>query len=308
VVQLQRIYFLVHASIYEAGRGEPEFEAKYPEYIRHEAKVKRRWMRTVLKMQNEEFLAAFSPASDELAGDMESILGPRMLTVRDNIIAQPELWDDLLDEDARQGLGRDIMSMFWRDGYCWSSEALVQPVIARGWAQRLREVLQRRGFTYDPRSVVCEGWGESFEGCVANYCRHLGTYLGLHRPIKLNFPMTVPDAPFLLDARARGAIPLDEDVLLYLWQRSDGLSIGWYHRGLASIGEAPLLADIDVGSMEIEVRGKRTLYWPARDSGVKWREGRLIVPIEGDNFVICKGGTWSEFRKALAEARIRQRS
>ena len=159
MVQLQKIYLLVHASIYEAGKGDPEFEAKYPEYIRHEAKVKRRWIRKVHEMQSDEFLAAFSPASDELVTEMESILGPRMLTVRDNIIAQPELWDQLLDPGARQGLGRDLMSMFWREGYRWSSEGLVQPVIARGWARRLREALQRRGFTYDPRSVLCEGWG-----------------------------------------------------------------------------------------------------------------------------------------------------
>lgn len=307
MVQLQKIYFLVHASIYEAGKGDPEFDAKYPEYIRHEATVKRRWMRKVHEMQSDEFLAAFSPASDELVAEMESILGPRMLTVRENIIAQPELWDELLDPGAKQALGRDFMSMFWREGYHWSSEGLVQPVIARGWARRLREVLQRRGFAYDPRSVLCEGWGESFEGCVANYCRHLGTYLGLHSPIELNFRMTVPDAPFLLNARVRGAIPLEEGVLLYLWQRQDGPSVGWYHRGLASIGEAPLLADIDPGSMEIEVRGKRTLYWPTRDSSVAWREGHLEVPIEGDYFVICKAGTWTEFRKALAGARIRQR-
>ena len=255
-------------------------------------------------MEGDEFLVALSPATQRLASEIESALGTRALIVRDNVISEPRLWDELLDPDAKQGLGRDMMSIFWRHGYRWSSEGLVQPVIARGWASRLARTLGERDMAYDPASVVTEGWGESFEGCVANYCRHLGTYLGLPRPIELNFEMTVPDAPFLLRATLSDRIPLDRSVRLYLWKTSGGNPVAWYHKGLASVGEAPLVSRIGLGSLEVEVRGKRSLYWPTRDSDVKWHDGNLEVPIEGDHFIICKSGREEEFRQSLADASI----
>ena len=304
MLQLRRIYFLIHASIYEAGQGDPEFEAKYAEYIRYERKVRRRWVRAMQTMREDEFLVALSPATQRLASEIESVLGPRALIITDNIITEPRLWDELLDAEAKQGLGRDMMSMFWRHGYRWSSEGLVQPVIARGWASRLAKTLGKRGMGYDPASVVTEGWGESFEGCVANYCRHLGTHLGLPRPIELNFKMTVPDAPFLLGATLSERIPLDRSVRLYLWKTLDGSPVAWYHKGMASIGEAPLVSRIGLGSLEVEVRGKRSLYWPARDSRLRWQDGNLEVPIDGDHFVVCKSGDKEQFRQSLVKASI----
>jgi hypothetical protein len=235
---------------------------------------------------------------------IKSIMGDRGIIIRENIIAHGELWDSLLTPEARIGLGRDLMAMFWRNGFSWDSGPLVQPIIARGWAERIKSELGERGLSYDPATVRAEGWGESFEGCVANYTRYLGGYLGLANPIEIEFEMTVPDARFLLDADLLERIALSHHVHLFLWKLRDGRLAGWFHRALVSIGDAGLFSRIPLGNMRVEVVGKRELYWPVRDSHVGWENGALVVPVEGDHYIIARETGVEEFREALSGAEI----
>jgi hypothetical protein len=233
-----------------------------------------------------------------------SIMGDRGIILQENIIAHRDLWDSLLTPDAKIGLGRDLMAMFWRSGFRWNSGPLVQPIIARGWAERIKSELDERGMSYDPASVRAEGWGESFEGCVANYTRYLGRYLGLSNPIEIEFEMTVPDARFLLRADLLERIALSHDVHLFLWKLHDGRLVGWFHRALVDIGDAPLFSRINVGRMRVEVVGKRELYWPIRDSHVVWDDGNLVVPVEEDHYIIARETGKEEFRDALVGAEL----
>ena len=302
--QVERLIVMVHPAIYSASKGEPEFAAKYFDYIEYEEEVEGRWLEAMGRATEREVLVACSPATEGLRESIRSTMGRMGIVVQDNIINRRDLWDSLLGDEARLGLGRDLMAMFWRNGYSWGSGTMVQPVIARGWAERIKVELAERNLAFDPGSVRAEGWGESFEGCVANYSRYLGRYLGLADPIEVEFEMTVPDAPFLLDAKFLERIPLPKDLRLYLWRLADGRLAGWYHRAFASIGDDPLYSSFELGGMRVEVRGKGELYWPSRESRVSWEEGRLRVPVEGDYYIIGRDIGADGFRDLLAGAEI----
>jgi len=302
--QIDRIYFMVHPLIYESHAHEPEFAAKYQCYIDYEKKIKARWYEKMADMAPNEALVVFM-GPQQLEDDVNSMLGRRGLVVRDVIVQQPELWDELLGPEAKMGLGRDLLATYWRNGFKWTSDVIdLQGVISRGWAERIKKTYAERNLIFAPETVQTEGWGESFEGCVANYVRHLGTYLGLAKPIEVNFEMTVPDARFLLTAEFLERIPLEHSVRLYLWKAADGRLIGYFHKGLAAIADPPLYAEFSRGDMEIELRSKQDeLQWPTPDSDTQSTSGQLKCPVPS-GYVFARGATLDEFRDALTSARF----
>jgi hypothetical protein len=303
---IDRLIVMVHPSIYAASRHVPEFAASRGDYIEYEEMVEERWVEGMRRTTDRDALVACSPATEDLADTISSIMGDRGIILRENIIAHRDLWNSLLTTDAKIGLGRDLMAMFWRNGFRWNSGPLVQPIIARGWAERIKLELGERGMSYDPATVRAEGWGESFEGCVANYTRYLGRCLGLTNPIEIEFEMTVPDARFLLGADLLERIALSHDVRLFLWKLQDGRLAGWFHRALVSIGDVRLFSRIPVGKMRVEVVGKRELYWPIRDSHVGWEDDKLVVPVEDDHFILARGTGEEDFREALTGAELKE--
>jgi hypothetical protein len=279
---------MIHPMIYASHGDEPGFAHTYPELIRLEAEVAARWRGAIQKMGPTEALVVGSPAQQEFAEFVLDRLGERALILTENVTMDPSLWDGLLGPEAREGLGLDLMGMFWRYGYHWNSKELVQPVIARGWAERVRRTLKERGLTFDPRTVESEGWGESFEGCVATYTSFLRTYLGLDLPIVPRFEMAVPDSRFLFGAEQLKIIPLEHEVLLYIFRALDGRMVGWLHRSKPLIAEPAMYAMVEPRGMALEVWDRNRLAWPSRDSEVRWAEGRVKIPVSRTFFILAR--------------------
>ncbi len=300
--EIDRIYFMVHPLIYESSAHKPEFAAKYQCYIDYEVKIKARWYEKMANMAPNEALVVFM-GPKKLEEDVNNTLGRRGLVVRDVIMQQPGLWDELLGPEAKMGLGRDLLATYWRNSFKWTSDAIdCQGIIARGWAERIKKTYAERNLVFDPETVQTEGWGESFEGCVANYTRHLGTYLGLANPIEINFEMTVPDARFLLTAELLERIPLERSVRLYLWEAEDGRLIGYFHKAFAAIADPPLYAQFPLGDMEIELRtGQDELQWPAPDSSSEPSSEQLKCAVPS-NYIFARGVELDDFRDALTSA------
>jgi len=226
-------------------------------------KISFRWFQAIGNMGPNEAVVVGAPnCPKDLEESVEKHLGPRGLVIKDDLIGHPELWQRLSPE-AKADLGRDLLAMYWKHGFAWTSDPLGQPVIARGWAERVKEVFKQRGLTFDPRTVKAEGWGESFEGCVANYGRYMGTYLGLANPIEDNFEMTVPDAPFLLTARFLEKVVLGRNVRLYFWEAQDGRLIALFQNAQAAIGDPVLYAQFPLQGTSLEVRSRMDRpIWP----------------------------------------------
>jgi hypothetical protein len=255
------------------------------------------------EMASNEALVVGSPGcSMELEEFVVQRLGHRGLVIRDVITHQPELWDTLLSDETKTALGKDLLSMYWKHEFQWKSDPLGQPIIARGWAERIKMEFGERGLVYDPDTVRTEGWGESFEGCVANYTRFLGTYLGLANPIEDEFEMTVPGAKILLTARFVERISIDSTVRLYLWEVRDGRFVGWFHKAMAAIGDPSVVARFATAGMSFEIQDRHSVLWPMRDSEIEWEDGDLLVPVRGAHYVIAENADYDQFRGSLGQA------
>ena len=303
--QIERLCVLVHPLCYEPHAGEPDFVAKYADYLDYEGIVKQRWLDRISDMGDGDALVICGNAPNVLE-HARSVIGDRVFVVTDTVTHQPELWDTLLSDEAKAGLGHDLLAMHWRNGFGWDSNTVGQPIIARGWAERIRRTFEERGLAFDPATLQAEGWGESFEGCVANYTRYLGTYLGLTDPIDVRFDLCVPDARFLFDAELQGVVSMDRAVRCYLWTTGEA-QIAWFHRAFAEIGDPKLTAWIAVDDMRIEVRDNRQLLWPGRDSAVEMRDGELGIPVGDRCYVCARNAGPDEFRAAMSCATVTEK-
>ena len=304
VQSIEKIYFMVHPLIYESLADEPDVAAKYRCYIEYEKKIKARWYAAIESMPSNEALVMCT-GPKHLEEFVNTHLGPRGLVVRDAIVQQPELSEELLSPEVKMSLGEDLLAMFWRHGFEWDSNLLVRPVIARGWAERIKQTFAQRGLVFDPETVQAEGWGDWFDGCVAGYTQYLGPYLGLANPIEDNFAMTVPDARFLLTAKFLEMVPLERSVRLYLWKAKEGQLIAWFRKATKAIGEPSLYVQFPLGTMDIEVRrALGELLWPIRETVVEWVDGQLKVPIQdpGGPYIFAEDTSLNELRRTLVNA------
>lgn len=326
---IEKVYFLIHPLIYEPLANDPVTAARFKAYIEYEKIISPRWFHAIAGMRNNEALVVGAPGCPMyLENFVKEHLGSRGLIIRDDLATRPDVWKEL-SPAAKEGLGHDLLAMFWKYGFAWTSDPLGQPVIARGWAERVKNTFRDRGLTFDPNTVQAEGWGESFEGCVANYGRYLGTYLGLSKPIEDNFEMTVPDAPFLLKARFLERFALNHNVRLYLWEGHDGSPIASFLQVQSTIGEPSLFAELPLGSMKLQVKSKTNRpLWPKaeghaqvkpgtppwevdrqeKDSTIMEVGGKLKIPIPSPStdsaYIFSDGVPLAEFRAALLNSAI----
>ena len=345
-VRIEKIYFMIHPLLYRAPYrpqegDDPRAATRYQKYVDYEKKVSQRWFDAIANMGPKEALVVGAGSCPkDLKEHVEKHLGPRGLVIVEDLINHPEQWNQLSPE-AKAGLGEDLLAMYWKYGFAWTSHPLGQPVIARGWAERMKQIFKERNLTFDPKTVKAEGWGESFEGCVANYGRHLSTYLGLTHPIEDDFEMTVPDAPFLLTAKFVERVPLERGVRLYIWEAESGGLIGFFQKAQATIGEPSLFAQFPLGGLKVEVRSrmdrpmwpknlppekgsaaeasanllkkKRMPTWELKrqeeESTIAEVNGQLKVPIPGTlvfdaSYIFAKDTTLADFRAALVNAAL----
>jgi hypothetical protein len=314
---INRLVVLVHPLVWQAGSGREDFAYRYQDYLDYEKIIKDRWWRGIAEMADRPdeilFIGASAPPAD-LADHAVSCLGDRALIMQDSLACSGGFRDDQVNDATKADLGRDLLAMFRKYGFSWKSEEIGQPVVCRMWADEFNRLIRERGMTFDPHTLRAEGWGESFEGCVANYTRHLGTYLGLSNPIENVFEMTVPDYRILHGARFLGRIPLDMHVRLYLWETTTGRQIAWYHKAMASVGNPLLSAQFPLRDMRVEVRSYGELLWPsANETACELDGGHLTVPfhgmgrpISGTHFILAHGAEADEFRAVMAGAELKE--
>ena len=132
--------------------------------------------------------------------------------------------------------------------------------------------VEGRGLSFDPAAVGAELWGESFEGCVPGYGGAFAQYLGLARPPRMRFAMTVYDSRFLSGARHWETIPLAGcDVEAWLFECHDGSGAAMFQarRTAQWIDERRLHLELDDRRIQVCTKGGHTL-WPE----TPWEKGK----------------------------------
>ncbi len=349
-VVIERIRFLIHPFSYRIPRpsgydGSPEARARWNQYVAYENATSQKWFQAIAGLGPKEALvicAARVGCPPDLRAHAEKHLGSRAVVIEEYLDQRSD-FPDQLSIQAKMEIGEDVVAMYQKYGKEWTPQSLSVPIVARGWVERLHLVFNQRGLTFDPKTVRVDGWGESFEGCVANYARFLGPYLGLTKPIENEYEMTVPDAPFLLTARFLEKIPLERDVHLYLWEVADGQLVALFQKARTTVAEPALFAQFPLAGLKIELRDKTgRQVWPANlphekgsvaeaiaryneDRSQKipdWEKRRrvqdstsivvdgelkvpLAVPLDSDvSYIFARGTTIAGLRAVLANAKL----
>lgn len=157
-----------------------------------------------------------------------------------------------LENDRRQAIvncGQDFQQAFGEETRRIEWEAWEH---SKAWGIDVMNQLNAQGFTFDPRNVQFEVWGENWVGCTATYACHLGRVFGLAHPMVRRFDMINPDwSPLFLESTIVDQnLPMAEDVRLFIFKTADkgptwGNYIAPYWEGNHGFMDRPHAVDVD---------------------------------------------------------------
>lgn len=198
------------------------------------------------------------PAADFYAA-AEAKLGDRCFMLDTPGCLHPEFWSV---GDLQGVMLSEIRTLLVHQRAAWNKEELFDALHAQACSRQLRVQAEERGFDFDPGAIAVDGWGESFDGCVTKYSLNLRRMLGLSRVVDIVFDLTVPDAPFLLDASLCDCVLLGAGLRLFVFVREDQF-IGLYTRTEHSLADAPAYVTLPVERETITVKSKQGIrLWP----------------------------------------------
>ena len=148
------------------------------------------------------------------------------------------------------------------------------------WGREIQRQLREKGYTYDPATVATESWGQSTEGCVANYAAHFAEGMGLPKGFPMRYELTFPDAPFAMTGKFLERVTLgDSDVSLYLSEGKEGRPFAIFFPGLLRDGEANRYVEFAADPASVEFTNKK-----GEPVAVPGENGRYRVPLHVDGY------------------------
>ena len=114
------------------------------------------------------------------------------------------------------------------------------------------ELCRLQGLTYDAQTVDSEGWGESFDGCVAKYCSLFSRQLGFAKPIEQNYTMCVPDLIWLIQSDFIEKVTLPSKIRFYLFRGADHRPLAIFFDSYFAPGDRPRSVDIPLDPSDVE--------------------------------------------------------
>ncbi|NUQ66096.1 MAG: hypothetical protein HUU20_26845 [Pirellulales bacterium] len=173
------------------------------------------------------------------------------------------------------------------------------------YGRKIVEQLRERGYAFDPGTLVGEGWGQSFEGCLPRWAGGVAAAIGMTGGIPMRYEMTFPDAPFAMTGRFVDRLRIGQtDVYLYLLASREGRPLGIFFPGVIRDSEPQRFAQLCLDPEKVEFTTKRAEPYAIQPQGK-----RLAVPLNIDGrgdpiYVWSKGLAADAFQKALAAAEI----
>ena len=173
------------------------------------------------------------------------------------------------------------------------------------YGRKLLDQFRSRGHTFDPRTLVGEGRGQSFEGCLPRWAGGIAAAIGMRRGIPMRYDMTFPDAPFAMTGAFAERLAIGQtDVYLYLFASEDERPFGIFFPGVIRDIEPPRFAKCSADPNKVEFTTKR-----AEPRQLRPREQTFAVRLNIDGrgdpiYVWSKGLSAPEFKNVLAAVQI----
>lgn len=267
---LSRIHFLIHGFCYAgmaAGRPRDALDDRFRRYLAREDGCAERWRARLAAMGATEGLAIVpwaghttGPAGDFYAA-ARAQLGDRFFMLDAVDIYAPQFWSRD-DAGFREAILQELAAACVGQQLNYNQEELATDLHSLACVRQFHGLLHERGLAFDPGTAAAEAWGASFDGCVTKYSVTLRRLLGLAHPIAVNWPLTVPDAFFLLDAGTWEAVLLAEGLRLFLF-RAGTASLALYTVTAHALSDGPLQVRLPAALTGVTVRSKQgTRLWP----------------------------------------------
>lgn len=299
--RLDKLNFLIHGFCYACrdwGATPRQADDGLRPYLTREQKCAQGWYSRLADFSESEALVIVPGSRDGPAGDYyaaaHSRLGDRCFMLDCADCLEPQFWAGG-GADHRLNLLREIEAAFVHQRLQWNKEELHTALHCRACCRQFDAMLTQRGFSFDRATVSAEAWGASFDGCVTKYTLNLRRMLGLSNIVEINFGMTVPDAPFLVDTLNCECVLLENALRLFLF--ADGRhTIGLYTFTAHSLADQPAYVKLAVAPETATVTSKQRIrLWPDPEANalptaplgcyepsqvlVKYEAGRLHVPV-----------------------------
>ena len=233
---IRHIIFLVHPCCYEKVDPEELRRSNWQLFLDRESEVKGRWLAALAKRPEQTLFV--------------QQCGPEYLV-----------------ENARRELG-DAYAVRLGPPF---HEGMAMHQFYESIEQELRAHLKAHDLSFDPATVTSELWGESFEGCVPGYGGMFAQYLGLQKPPRMRFEMTVYDTRWLYGAKEPQALPIpDSDVEAWIFECHDGSGAAMYQARRHAQWIDQRRVTVRLNTRRTQVWGKRGhALWPAE----QWAKG-----------------------------------
>jgi len=336
--KLDKLYFLIHGFCY-ADMTHPQnagdFDGQLKCFLERENKCAQKWRSEPKHFSETEALIIIpwpgheeGPVSD-YNSLVRSILGDRCFILDCADCNEPSFWSDY-DQDFYRAVLDEFKSAFVKQNETWNKEELHTALHSLACCQQLHRMLNERGYYFDKKIVSAESWGASFDGCVTKYTLNIKRILDLTQVININFDLTVPDAPFLLEAILIESVLLKNGLKLFIFKAAEA-SIALYTMTSQSLGDQAAYVQLKFEPGQVTVKSKQGIrLWPQPElyhlpnaaignyeppqQLVKFENKRLHVPVSsGFVYRLAKAPayifaapemTYNEFREVLVQAEI----
>ena len=281
--KIKRLVYLSHPYAWEmsAYREDPTEKLNKPIYkgftlqelIENERKVSSRWPSEIKKLGPEDALVM---NTQNLGAALESVNGVYGPVIR---AAKGKLGGRFLitSEPDTEEHGRSIKAK-----------------------------LLDKGYYYDPKTLITEGWGQSFEGCLMRFGGRAAAGMGLPKGFPIRVEMAVPDAYFAMNAKFVETVAVgDTDVWLHIFEDGQGRCFGIYQCGLIYDTQPKRHAIINTKAEKLEFTNVLGDERNVPYTGEAYHFPlEYITSYEDILYIWGKGMTIEEFKSALSKAQI----
>ena len=274
-MRIEHLIFLIHPGVYESVSADLVQRDNLGLYVRREREVRQKWLDALRRLDSSTLFLEHC--------------GPLYLL-----------------EAAKESLGEANACYVYADPPADGRRQTRMRMMVQG----IRDHMEKFDLEFDPATATSEVWGETFQGCACGYSGAFAQELGLKKPPKMRFEMTVYDTRFLYGARRWETIPLSgTDIEAWIFECRDTTSAATFQARLTDrcFDERAIRLELDATSMQVCLAGPGLSIWPEYRPGAKGPEDNVrtfIMPMGDSAYWVRAIGTSYENLKEVVRAAV----
>lgn len=265
---INKLYLLIHGFCYaEIELQNKKTNPKHTLYMERENRCAKLWASRIHEFSDNDALIIipFSQHPDGPSSQFKdlavSVLGDRCFFLDRPGYSEQSFWDKA-SIDFEKAVTKELSAVCIGLKKQWNEEDLSTTLHTLACFRQFEDLLVERNFQIDVEKTFIEAWGASFEGCVTKYSLNFRRFMLINNPIEIDFALTVPDAPFLLNFNEAESILLKDGLRVFIF-KDDSQTIALYTTTSNSLDCGVTYVKLKVDPTDVRIRSKQnTRIWP----------------------------------------------